>query len=69
MTAQESLEALKGLHQDLIALSESRLAAVDRLWIDLEGHIEAFKKLLDKSPKTEASRIAVSSGMLDFSVI
>ena len=66
MTAQESLEALKGLHQDLIALSESRLATVERLWTDLEGHIEAFKKLLDKSSKNAVSRKAVSSGMHDF---
>ena len=56
---------LAGLHKDLVALSESRLRAIDRLWLDLEAHIEAFRKLLDKPGKKDASRTAVSSGTVE----
>lgn len=62
MKAQDELDGLRGLHQDLIALSESRLASVEKLWIDLEAHIEAFRKLLDKPPKNNASRQKLSTG-------
>ena len=62
MNGQDSLESLRGLHQDLIALSESRLPNVERLWADLEAHIEEFKKLLDKTTKSDASRSSVLSG-------
>lgn len=62
MKAQDELNGLRGLHQDLIALSESRLASVEKLWIDLEAHIEAFRKLLNKPPKNDASRQKLSTG-------
>lgn len=64
MTEPETLEGLRGLQQDLIALDESRLRNVERLWIDLEARIEEFRKLLDKPPKTESSRKKVLSGTL-----
>lgn len=63
MAAQDSLEALQEMHQDLVDLSNSQLPVIDGLLINLESHIESFRKLLDKSPKNDASRNAVSSGM------
>ena len=65
MIASEGADSLRGLHQDLIALSENRLANVDRLWGELEAHIDQFKQLLDKKSRTEASRQAVYSGLFD----
>ena len=62
MTGQEGLEGLRGLQQDLIALDESRLRNVDRLWADLEARIDEFKNLLDKPSKNESSRMKVLSG-------
>ena len=62
MTEQEALEGLRGLQQDLIALEESRLRNVQRLWVDLEVRIEEFRDLLDKPLKNESSRKKVLSG-------
>ena len=58
----ESLERLQGLHQDLVAFSESRLANVERLWLELEASIEHFRKLLDRPPKSNASRETLATG-------
>lgn len=63
MTDQDSLKSLRGLHQDLIALENSQLLTVERLWADLEIRIDEFRKLLDKSPKNETSRNTLLSGM------
>lgn len=57
-----ALEGLQGLHRDLVAFSESRLRNIDRLWVQLEERIEEFKRLLDKPPKNDKSRQALSSG-------
>jgi len=62
MTDQEDLEGLRGLQQDLIALDESRLRTVDRLWTDLEARIEEFRQLLDKPQRSESSRNQLLSG-------
>lgn len=62
MTDPDSLEGLRGLHQDLLALSEARLTNVERLWVELESRVEEFRKLLDKSPKNEKSRQTVLAG-------
>ena len=64
MSALDSLEGLRGIHQDLIALSEDRLPNVERLWVQLEARIEDFRKLLDKVSKNDASRQTISSGMI-----
>lgn len=64
MAESEAIEGLRGLQQDLIALEESRLRNVERLWIDLEARVEEFRNLLDKPPKNESSRKKVLSGML-----
>lgn len=62
MSALDSLEGLRGIHLDLIALSEDRLPIVERLWVELEARIEDFRRLLDKVSKNDASRQALSSG-------
>jgi nuclear pore complex protein Nup205 len=59
----ESLERLEGLYQDLVAFSETRLANVERLWIELEASIEDFRKLLDKPPKNDESRKSLATGI------
>ena len=63
MTDQGDLESLRGLHQDLVALNESRLQNIDKLWADLEERVTEFQRLLDKSPKSEARRKELLTGM------
>lgn len=65
----ESLERLQGLYQDLVAFSETRLANIDRLWLELEASIEDFRKLFDKPPKNNASRESLTTGMRTASMI
>lgn len=60
----ESLERLQGLQRDLISLSESRLANVERLWLELDAHVEEFRQLLDRKPQSEASRQKLLTGRL-----
>lgn len=62
MADTDSLEALQGLHRDLLALTNSRFSAVDRLWSELEGRVEEFRKLLEKPGKNDTSRQALNSG-------
>lgn len=57
-----SLEGLRGLHQDLIALSNSQLRNVERLWAELDARVDEFRRLLDKPRKNEASRKTLQSG-------
>lgn len=66
MTDTSGLEALRGLHQDLLALTADQLQNIDRLWSELDARVDEFKRLLDKPPKNEASRKLVQSGMLPF---
>lgn len=63
MTVQDNLSSLRGLHQDLLALEGSQLLDIERLWVDLESRIDEFRDLLDKSPRKEASRNTILSGM------
>ncbi|KAJ5424195.1 Protein of unknown function DUF3414 [Penicillium cf. griseofulvum] len=58
---QDTRNGLRGLYQDLCALSNSQLPNVDRLCFELETHIQDFRKLLDKPAKNNASRQAVLS--------
>ena len=66
---QDDLEALQGLHQDLIAVSNSQLRNVDRLWNELDARIEEFRQLLDKPRKNDASREMLSSGMFSLLIL
>lgn len=61
--AMESLERLRELYEDLIAFSETRLANVDRLWLELESSVQDFRKLLDKRAKSNTSRQSLTSGI------
>lgn len=62
MELQDKLDGVRELHQELTALLESRLVVVEKLCLDLEHHIDEFRKLLDKSPRSEASRQSLASG-------
>jgi nuclear pore complex protein Nup205 len=58
---------LQSLHRDLLALSESRLTNLERLWVELEDRLEELKKLLDKPSKNVQHRQMVSSGRRGYS--
>lgn len=58
----DNLASLRGLYQDLSAISDSSFLNVERLVIELETHIQDFQKLLDKPAKSNASRQTVLSG-------
>ncbi|EAW17534.1 nuclear pore complex Nup192/Nup205 family protein [Aspergillus fischeri NRRL 181] len=60
----DTLAGLRGLYQDLSALSDSSFVNIERLRVELEAHIEDFKKLLDKPSKNNTSRQAVLSGKI-----
>jgi len=53
MAEEDSLEGLQGLHRDLLALTESRLPTLERLWAELEARIDEFKTLLDRPRKND----------------
>lgn len=58
----DGIDSVQNLHRDLIALSEARLAAVERLWIELEARIAEFKTFLEKPRRNEKSLEALRSG-------
>lgn len=65
----ENLASLRGLYQDLSAITDSSFLNVERLILELETHIEDFQKLLDKPAKSNASRQAVLSGKKSLSSV
>ncbi|KAL0263599.1 hypothetical protein SLS55_002580 [Diplodia seriata] len=65
MADTDSLESLEGLHEDLLALSESRLPNIDRLFSELLVRVDEFKKLLDKPRKNDRSREALRNDTLE----
>ncbi|KAF9629489.1 hypothetical protein BFW01_g10692 [Lasiodiplodia theobromae] len=65
MADTDSLEALQGLHRDLLALSEARLPNIGRLEVELFARVDEFKKLLDKPRKNDKSREALKSDTLE----
>ncbi|KAI9775555.1 MAG: hypothetical protein M1839_001033 [Geoglossum umbratile] len=64
MVDKYDISGLQGLHRDLLALSESRLPNLERLWQELGNQLEELKKLLDKPPKSAQHRQIVSSGKI-----
>jgi hypothetical protein len=56
----DSLERLQGLHADLVAFTETRLANIDRLCQELESTLDDFKKLLHIPPSSPAEQDAYS---------
>lgn len=63
MEGEDMLADLRGLFQDLSAIPDSSVSVIDRLRVELEAHIEDFRKLLDKPAKNGTSRQAVLSGV------
>lgn len=64
MDGGDELDGLRGLYQDLSALSRSALPNVERLVFELEATVQDFKKLLDKPPKKNESRQSILSGRI-----
>ncbi|KAJ4290199.1 hypothetical protein N0V90_010414 [Kalmusia sp. IMI 367209] len=62
MADDDSLAALEGLHRDLVALIDNRLPALDRLVQNLQDHLDEFKALVNKKPRSEESRKLLNSG-------
>lgn len=62
MADEDGLLGLRALHQDLLALAESRLCNIDRLWVELEARINEFTQLLDKPAKNDNNRKTLESG-------
>ncbi|KAL1966846.1 hypothetical protein VTN77DRAFT_3811 [Rasamsonia byssochlamydoides] len=60
----DMLGGLRGLYQDLSTISETSIPNIERLCIELEAHLQDFRKLLDKAPKNNTSRQAVLSGKI-----
>ena len=58
----DSLARLQGLHADLVAFTETRLANIDRLWQELEDSIQDFRRLLDKPTAESSDREAYNNG-------
>lgn len=56
------LSAVRSLHHELTSAVEARLVAIERLCQDLENHIDAFRKLLDKTGRSDAGRQALAKG-------
>lgn len=66
MDSSDHFGGLRGLYQDLSAITESSIVNIDRLCFELEAHLEDFRALLDKPPKNDNSRKTVLSGELGF---
>ncbi|KAL8703540.1 MAG: hypothetical protein Q9201_003297, partial [Fulgogasparrea decipioides] len=64
MEAAGGLESLRALHKDLTAFEGAQLRNIDKLCDEIKAHIEAFRKLLDHTPKSDTSRRVVASGTI-----
>ncbi|KAI9827753.1 MAG: hypothetical protein M1832_004242 [Thelocarpon impressellum] len=64
MATSDGLDGIRGLYQDLLAVSEARLPILERLFAELEARIADFRKLLDKPAKDEKSRQSLTSGKI-----
>ena len=62
MAEVTALDALEALHRELVAVCEHRFESLHILELQLDAHKQAFKKLLDKNPRNNASRDVVKSG-------
>lgn len=62
MDEVDSLGGLRGLYQDLSAIPDTPMVNIERLCLELETHIEDFRKLLTKASKNDTSRKSVLSG-------
>ncbi|KAL2821527.1 hypothetical protein BJX63DRAFT_417926 [Aspergillus granulosus] len=64
MESAENLVGLRGLFQDLSALSDPSFGNIERLRVELDAHIHDFRNLLDKPTKNNTSRQTVLSGKI-----
>ncbi|RMJ22780.1 Nuclear pore complex [Aspergillus sp. HF37] len=64
MEGPDTLAGFQGLFQDLSALSSSSVFNIERLREQLDAHIDAFHKLLDRPRKSNTSRQTVLSGKI-----
>lgn len=62
MDDPNSLHGLRGLFQDLEAVSQSRQPDLDVLIADLEATLPEFRQLLDKPSRSDKSRQKLISG-------
>lgn len=62
MDAQGELASMRALHQDLVALEDTQLRNIDKLLDEIRAHVQAFRKLLDRPPKSDTSRKQIKSG-------
>lgn len=69
MAEEDTLDALQGLHRDLLAFCENRLQDIDRLVEELEGRIDEFRALLDKKPKNDKSRQEISKSRPSLNIL
>ncbi|KAM0150492.1 hypothetical protein ACHAQE_008913 [Botrytis cinerea] len=60
-----SLNEIQALHSDLLALSNSRLSNLDRLAVELEAHITAFRNLLNQKNRNEQSRQSITNEIFE----
>lgn len=58
-----SLNEIQALQSDLLALSNSRLSNLERLAIELEAHIAAFRNLLNQKSRNDESRKSIEKGV------
>lgn len=63
MADLNSPESFKALYADLVDLSEAKLSDPERLQLQIEAHIPAFKSLLDKRTRNEESRKSLATGI------
>lgn len=61
MELEEPLERLQNLQRDLVSFTESRLANLDRLSVELETSLVDLRKLLERKRKSQQSRDALSA--------
>ncbi|EED22944.1 nuclear pore complex subunit Nup192, putative [Talaromyces stipitatus ATCC 10500] len=62
MDGIDSAGGLRGLFQDLSAITEPSMVNIERLCFELESHLQDFRTLLDKPSKNDNSRKSVLSG-------
>ncbi|KAJ6071460.1 hypothetical protein N7499_009474 [Penicillium canescens] len=60
----EGIGGLGGLYSDLCAIEHHPNVNLERLCFELEAHLPDFQKLLDKTPKNNASRQTVLTGKI-----
>ncbi|TVY19835.1 Nucleoporin [Lachnellula arida] len=65
MADLNSPERFQALYADLVDLSEAKLSDPERLELQIEAQIPAFKSLLDKRTRNEESRKSLATGKLD----